>query len=150
MPLPIKDEFGPKERPVTGMVPAVCSFVADIGTHTNSFGKTRKELVIIWEIEQRLKEGEYAGKRFLISKRYAQNLGEKSNLTKDLQSWMGHEMSDEKRKQGIDLEKFQKIRATLNLVASESGFVYPSAIMPAQQGNNMVPECVELQCNLTI
>jgi len=104
-----KDES--KKYPVCpeGTYPAVCIGVYDIGKQktifTNEDGtpKVQHKVIIKFELDERMPEGEYKDKRYNVSKNYTLNLGEKSNLFRDLTSWLG-KLSLEQRKQGIELE----------------------------------------------
>jgi hypothetical protein len=101
-----------------GMHQAVCSHVCDIGTHESTFdGRsiTRKQLVIIWEINEVMNEGKNAGSPFTISKFYTQSLDSKATLRKDLNSWRGRDMSEEELK-GFDVEKLKGVNCMLNIV----------------------------------
>ena len=143
MAIPVRDDGKTFERPTSGIHAAVCAFVEDIGIHVNkTYGKQQAKIVVIWEIDQKIKDGDYAGKPFMVSKRYTKSLNEKAHLTKDLEGWMGHKLTEEKRKEGVDLEKFKGLRCTLNLV--ENGeYINVGAVMPAQENNNLKPVCTE-------
>lgn len=63
--------------------------IIDLGTQTSTYeGKenTRRQSYLTWELPHELKED---GKPFTVSKFYTASLGEKSNLYKDLTSWLG-------------------------------------------------------------
>jgi hypothetical protein len=140
-----KDEGAIREKPSTGMHDAVLVFVANVGTHvekTQWGDKAQHKVVFCWEIDEKLKDGEYAGKPFMVSKRYTFTLFEKGNLSKDLESWGARKISDETRKNGIDLEAFIGKKCTLNLVESADGkYINIGAVLPASKDNSLIPVC---------
>jgi hypothetical protein len=63
MALLAKDEGAVFQKPDTGMHDAICVFVVDVGTHvvTGQFGsKAKHQIVVCFEIDQLIKDGEYA------------------------------------------------------------------------------------------
>lgn len=81
---------GPRELPKIGPQQAVCAFVEPIGKHKKVFNgkeEIKDKLIIIWELTERLQNGEYAGRRMMISKKYTMSLNDKANLRKDLEGW---------------------------------------------------------------
>lgn len=82
-------EFDPIPPVEEGIVNALCIGVFDIGSHYNErFQKHNQEIVIFFEVEHVIPtEGEYKGKRYVLSKRFTASLSEKSNLSKFLDSW---------------------------------------------------------------
>ena len=141
----VKDSGLPHEKPHTGLHDAILVFVQDVGTHivkTQWGDKAQRKIVFCWEIDELLKEGEYAGKPFLLSKRYTFTLFEKGSLSKDLESWFSKKISDETRKTGFDLETLIGRKSTLNLIESEDGkYINIGAVLPAGKDNTMVPVC---------
>jgi hypothetical protein len=64
-----KDEGKDFERATPGMHDAICVFVVDVGTHiqkTQWGDKKQHQIVICWEIDEKLKEGDFAGKPFMV------------------------------------------------------------------------------------
>jgi hypothetical protein len=145
MSLMVRDEGGIREKPMLGLHDAICCFVEDIGTHvtkTQYGNKAQHKIVVIWELDEDLKTGEYAGKPFLMNKQYTFTLFEKGNLAKDLESWFSKKISDETRKNGFDLHTLIGRKCQLNLVESEDGkFVNISNVLPASKTNNMIQVC---------
>jgi hypothetical protein len=139
---------GPHEKPVPGMVDAVCVFVVDIGNHLtkSQYGdKIQHKIVICWEIDQLLQEVEYKGKPFMVSSRYTFTLFEKGNLSKMLESWFSKKIPDETRKKGIDLETLIGKKCTLNLIESDDGkYINVGAVLPASKTNVLVQVCTTL------
>jgi hypothetical protein len=130
-----------------GVVQAVCAFVEDIGTHETTFqGKPiqKHQVVVCWEINAQMTNGEYAGKRFMVSKFYTLSLNEKANLRKDLENWRGKAFTEEELA-GFDVERLKGINCMLNIVEYKkldgTTSQRPSAIMPCIKGlEKMIPE----------
>lgn len=81
------------EYPNIGLTPAVCINVIDGGYEKVIYmgqdkGYQRK-IFILWEIDQRITKGDFAGQHMIISKEYTFAVSPKSNLRKDLESWRG-------------------------------------------------------------
>jgi hypothetical protein len=117
MPVIAKEEKNYEAIP-TGMQQAVCAMVCDIGTHKGEYqGKetTRHQVVIIWELDEKKTEGQFAGEPFQMSKFYTLSLGEKANLRKDLESWRGKPFTAEEL-QGFDLENLVGANCFLNVI----------------------------------
>jgi hypothetical protein len=137
MPEPIIARGNSYEDPPIGPQPAICAFVEDIGTQISTFGTKQKELhqvVIFWELLAKMRQGEYAGQPFLIGKFYTLSLDRRSNLSKDLQTWMPTlKLTPEKRKAGLDLTKLIGRPAMLNISPRDDGNgVRITAVMSCQ------------------
>lgn len=88
---------GPKELPNAGPARAVCCRVFDLGEQ-EFMGQTKRQCLVMWELEQTYTEGEWAGKRMLVSRFYSASLfksddGRMSNLRRDLEAWAGRAMT---------------------------------------------------------
>jgi hypothetical protein len=123
MPIIAKDNgSGGVFEPIpTGTQHAVCAFVEDIGTHEGSYnGKplVRHQIVICWELAEKMTQGDNTGKPFMVSKFYTLSLNEKSNLYKDLISWRGKAFTDEER-DGFDVERLIGANCLLNIVTTK-------------------------------
>jgi len=128
------------EQPTVGMHQAVCVFVEDIGTQITDFGghkEQKHQMVMCFEIDQKLTQGDYAGKPFMVSKFYTVSLHVKSTLSKDLQSWFGKAIPEETRKTGFDLETLIGKNCMLNLTETNTGRIKIDAITPPMA--NMAP-----------
>lgn len=148
------DDF---ERPTNGLVHAVCVFVEDIGTHKGAYqGKEtiRHQCVICFELAEKMKNGDYADKPFMLSKFYTVSLGKKANLSKDLESWFGKEIPPDVRANGFDLKNLIGRNCTLNVITrtTKDGDTYATigGIMPPQAGkekllpvNTVSPEWID-------
>lgn len=135
MPIIAKEEEQGESLP-TGMQHAVCSMVCDIGHQKGEYQgrpNLRHQVIVIWELEEKKKEGKFAGEPFYVSKFYTLSLGEKSNLRADIQSWRGVPFSEQELK-GFDLERLIGANCFLNLVKEENGKVKPKAITPIAKG----------------
>lgn len=128
---------GTFEQPSTGMHQAVCVFVHDIGTHVGEYqGKqnVRHQVIVTWELAEKMKTGEYEGKPFNVSKFYTLSLGDKANLRKDLEGWRGKAFTEEEL-QGFDLRKLIGVNCFLNLSETENGKRKIASVNPLP--NNM-------------
>ena len=117
----VADEAEDFEKCPTGLQRSICYFVEDIGTQEGNYkGKplSKKQLIIGWELEARIKEGEYAGQPFAISKFYTQTINDMSNLCKDLESWRGKKFTVEEKK-GFNMKVVVGVQCTLNIIAEE-------------------------------
>lgn len=85
--------------PPEGMRQACCVDVVDLGIVETNFGK-KDSVRITWELDVDMDDG----RPFIISRRYAKSLHEKSSLHKDLKSWRGRAFTPEELA-GFDLEK---------------------------------------------
>ena len=106
---------------------AVCFSVVDMGMQEVNFQgviSMKRKVRISWEIPGELmKEGEFAGKPFSISKNYTLSFHEKAVLYKDLISWRGRPFSAEELS-GFDLFSILgapcmvKARSTISIARS--------------------------------
>lgn len=139
----VSDNGGNFERVPTGMQHAVCANVFDLGIIPGYQGVMQHKGVMLFELEARRTEGEFAGKRFLVSKSYTMSLNEKANLRKDLASWRGRDFTEDELK-GFDLEKVVGVNCNLNLIPVEkNGKTYANiaSINPVMNGQErLVPE----------
>jgi len=97
---------------------AVCAFVEDIGTHEGSYqGKPimRRQIVVCWELAEKMTKLDNIGKPFMCSKFYTMSLNEKSTLRHDLNAWRGKDMSEDELK-GFDLKTLIGVNCMLNVV----------------------------------
>jgi len=139
-----------------GNYQAVCAFVEDIGTHESSYQGTllkKHQIVVCWELNEKMIVGDNAGKPFMISKFYTLSLHEKANLRKDLESWRGKAFSDEELS-GFDVEKLIGVNCLLNIIENVkqdgSKFAKVSSISPIIKGmapimpiNKVAPEWIQ-------
>lgn len=128
---------GEFENPPEGMHAAVCVNVFDLGDQPGFQGKIAHKVVVMFELDVRKAKGEFAGKRFLISKFYTASLNEKATLRKDLEAWRGRAFTTDELK-GFDLENVKGHGCNLNLIkkAGQDGTekIVISAIVPRFKG----------------
>ena len=106
-----------------GLKQAVCYDVWDIGNQKGEYlgvPNVTHKIIIAWEIEDTQTSGDYAGKRYTISKFYSLSLGRKANLRHDLTSWRGKEFTDEELK-GFEVENIIGVNCLLNIGTSDKG-----------------------------
>ena len=145
MSLIVTDNEIPRERPMLGLHDAICVFVEDIGTHickTQWGDKAQHKVIIMWELDEMMKSGDYAGKPFIQSKQYTFTLFEKGNLSKDIESWFSRKITPEVRKNGFDLQILIGKKCQLNLIESDDGkYVNIGGVMPPSKSNELVQVC---------
>jgi len=137
-----------RELPPSGIQPAVCSKIFDLGRQVTEYNGERKiqhKVLFVWELAATMQSGQFQGKRFVVHKEYTASLHEKATLRKDLESWKGKSIPEDKVREGVDLEKFLKVPATLNIMhkTSKRGNEYAvvNGVMPEQSDAPMlVPE----------
>ena len=101
---------------------AVCFGAWYLGLQKTSYqGKddVKAQVVIGWEIDERIPEGEFADKRFRIYKTYTASLNEKSSLRKHLESWRGKKFAPTERK-AFDLETLIGVPCMLTIIRNEN------------------------------
>lgn len=134
-----------------GTYQAVCYGVWDIGIQTSTWNgeeKKQHKIVISWELDKIIEnEGEYKGKRYVISNRYTLSLGNKATLRSHLESWRGKPFDDLKiQTDGFDIEKLIGANCFINVVhtvSKKNGKTYAniSTIMKCTKGTEkMKPE----------
>lgn len=109
---------GDFEKTPLGNQQAVCAFVEDIGTHRGEYQgvpNERHQIVICWELKAKMKDGDNAGKPFMVPKFYTLSLSEKANLRKDLESWRGRAFTAEQLK-GFDVEVLKGVNCLINVI----------------------------------
>jgi len=101
---------------------AVCVGVWDVGKQKSDFtGEVliKHKVVIRWEIDEEITEGEYKGKKKCVNKFYNLSLHEKSTLRKEIEGWVG-KIPKEQLDNGFDLDSLRGKACMLNIVHSES------------------------------
>jgi hypothetical protein len=124
------------QLPETGLHNAVCSKVFDMGMQEGFEGKLRHEIVIYWELDEDVKDGDFKGQPLTVFKSYTLSLHEKSTLRHDLESWRGRAFTAEEEA-GFDVEKLIGAPCTLNLIAQKTNGkdrVKIAGVMPKQKG----------------
>lgn len=144
MSVMVADKGGGGNPPPAGVHLGVCSRVWDLGEQEGFQGKLQHKVVIVWELDSRIQEGEYAGKRHLHMQTYTASLNEKARLRQDLEAWRGKAFTPEQL-QGFDLELLIGVMCQMNLVeyTKQNGGtgVKMASIMPPPAGAaRMEPE----------
>jgi len=114
MPIIVKQERNFQDPPA-GIPLAVCVDVTEPKEYDTAFGKKRK-FRIVWEIEDKMTDGDKTGQPYLASCFYTPSLNEKSKLYKHLSAWRGKPFSDEEL-EGFDVENI--LGACCRLVIEE-------------------------------
>jgi len=111
------------EKAPTGTIQAVCTFVHDIGLQAGEYqGKPNlaHKVIVSWELAEKMTQGEFAGKPFMVSKYYTLSLSEKANLRKDLENWRGKGFSQDELN-GFDVESIKGSNCLLSITETENG-----------------------------
>jgi hypothetical protein len=115
----IKDSGGTDyEQHPSGVFPARCIRIIDLGTQDESFeGKAKKlrKLVFFFETSELLTEGDFAGQPFMLNREFTASLGEKATLRKSLESWRGRKFT-EQEVAGFDINAVLGKPLMLNVV----------------------------------
>jgi hypothetical protein len=115
MPIIVSDSGKDFEKPSVGWHQAVCTNVYGPFKETYEWqGKpiTAQKVVIMFELSERIKEGDFANQRFTAS------LGEKSKLRPFLESWKGKAFTPEGL-QAFDLELLIGVNCQVNLIEKD-------------------------------
>lgn len=74
---------------------AVCINVCDLGLQPGyDGGAPRQKLAFLFETETRSEEGDYAGRRYLVSRIVTASTSHKGKLVEFLSSWRGHDLTE--------------------------------------------------------
>jgi hypothetical protein len=118
-----------------GVVAARCTRIIDLGTQSSEWqGKPKKthKILVQWESESLMGEGEHAGKPFLISQRYTASLSDKAQLRKDMEAWRGRKFTPAELER-FDLKNVLGKPCMINVVHNENGgktYANIASIMP--------------------
>lgn len=110
-----------REKCPAGQYSAVCIGVYDIGIQKLSYMGETKELhqcIICFELDERMKEGDNSGKRFVMSKTFTISLFEKANLRKTLETWRGKKFTEQELK-GFDIEVLVNVPCMIQIMHEE-------------------------------
>jgi hypothetical protein len=128
---------GDFEDPPVGTHLARCIRLIDLGTQQGEWkGKPiiRRQNVIMWELPTELmKEGEYAGKPFVVTKFYTTSLNTTANLYADLVNWRGQEFSPQELAGFEEKNLLDKV-CMLSLTRNDKGKVRATGIMGKPKG----------------
>lgn len=138
-----KKEEGLKiEALEAGVYMGTCKAIIDLGMQFNEkFNKIAQKIMIIWTIVGEMVLIGEEEKERTISKEYTLSLGEKANLTKDLEAWRGKKFTQEEL-MGFDLVNILNKSCQLNIIKDEkNGKEYNNinAIMALAKGQKAEP-----------
>ena len=126
-----------------GTYQAVWSGVWDIGKQKQEYnGETKypHQLIVRFELNKKITEGEYAGKRYTLNKFYTASLHEKAGLRKDLESWRGKPFTKEELT-GFDVDTIIGANCLIGVIHTPKGKAKIASISPIMQGmEKMTPE----------
>ena len=98
----------------------VCVGVIDIGEQRNeTFKNYSDKMMFIFEIPSETLEIDGEQKPRWLSKEYTVSLSNKSNLKKDIESWMGAQLTDGQIKDGFDLRQLLGKGGQLSVIIEE-------------------------------
>lgn len=136
-----KPEGGDFEPVASGMNPAVCTRIYDLGSHySEAYNKTNKKVCISWEIPGQRIEWEGENMPRMLSRIYTQSLHKKANLRIALESWRSKEFTPEEL-EGFDLKNILAKPCTLQVihkVKDDRTFANIQNVLPATQ--KLTPE----------
>jgi hypothetical protein len=136
MAIMVNDTGGNFEQVPPGTHLAVCKGVYDIGQQKREWKGTIKytrQVIIVFEVNERMTIEEHAGERFNISSWYTASLADKSNLRKDLESWRGRAFTSEELA-GFDIEVLVGKTCLLSIVENDKGKSIISSISKPMKG----------------
>jgi len=100
-----------------------CVWIIDLGTQVSNFddGKKQRRVLISFELpnEKTVFTQEKGEEPFVVSKEYSLTLGPKSNLRRDIQSWLGRNLN-ESEMVDFDLGRFLGKAALVNVIHEAS------------------------------
>lgn len=123
MSIIVKSEGGDFEQLSPGTYRAVCKGVFDIGLQKNEYKgevKYKEQIIIIFEVDERMSIEQYSGERFNMIKWYNKSLHEKANLRRDLENWRGRTFTHDELKE-FDVEKLVGVNCTLSIIKNDHG-----------------------------
>jgi hypothetical protein len=143
MSIIVSDSGKEFEKPSIGMAQAVCRGVWDIGYQKGTWeGQEiiQPKIVVSWEIDELMTEGEYKGKRFTVNEFFTKSLSPKGKLRPALESWRGRPFTREELN-GFDIEKLIGANCLLNLGENKKGKVVVLSVSPLMKNTvKMTPE----------
>ncbi len=130
------DSGGTFEQPEPGTYAAICYKLIDIGTQEGEYQgqKTvRRQVILGWELSEKMTTGDNAGKPFIVSKFYTQSLNEKATLRHDLAGWRGRDFTPDELA-GFDARKILGNSCMLSLTLSDKGKIKVSSVSKLLKG----------------
>jgi hypothetical protein len=136
-------DSGPKELPTKGIHQAVCAQVHSLGYQTFK-GQTSlsPKCVFVFELDEKMKEGQMAGKPFVLSERHSLYMGKPgkpSNLRKFLEKWKEKAYTEEEAK-ATDIKKCEGVPCTLTVTHEpKDGGGFRAKIVDIGKRNTQLP-----------
>jgi len=134
------------EQLPAGNYQGVCYMVSDIGTQEFTWQgevKHAHQVVLLYEVDEVMKEGKLAGKRFVVSETLTLSFHEKAKLLQRIQGWLGRELSKEEM-DGFDLESLIGKNCSINIITNDKGYAKIGSVSPLMKGmKDILPENVE-------
>lgn len=153
MPLVASATSGGSSTPApAGTHVARCVRVIDLGTQKSDgqYGvKIQPKVMLTWELPTELHvfREENGEEPFVVSREYTLNLGDKSNLRKDLESWRGRPFTEEEL-DGFDVSKLLNAACMLNIVhkraANGNTYANIAAVSKMMKGISCPPAILPL------
>jgi len=101
--------------PEEGLHHGVCVDAISIGTVETPWG-AKEKVSLMFELQSTDEDG----KPFLVGKRFTRSLNEKATLRKFLEKWKGSKYTPQDLQEGINLEDYVGMSATLFIVRNET------------------------------
>jgi hypothetical protein len=120
----------------TGWTTGVCTRVIDIGTHWNE-GKQKfqRKIMIGFETNKLMKEGEFAGQPFLVFANFNYSMYQNAHLCGFIEDWEGRRFPSQDEADDYDLSKLIGKPAFMNVVRSDDGkYTNIQTIGPVPEG----------------
>lgn len=117
------ENSGNFEQLQPGTYRAICKGVFDIGIQKQEYNgevKYPDQIIMIFEVDARIQNGEYANERYNMSKWYTKSLHEKAALRHHLEAWRGKPFS-ETELMGFDLDRVIGATCTLTISLNQNG-----------------------------
>jgi hypothetical protein len=139
-----------REQLPAGNYQGVCYMVRDIGTQVTPFSdpetglpKKIHQVVILYEIDEQMTEGKYAGKRFVVNETLTLSFHEKAKLLQRIEGWFGRELSEDELN-GFDLESLIGMNCMVNIVTNDKGYAKVASVSPLMKKMTpIIPENAE-------
>lgn len=136
----VKNNGGDFEQLQPGTYQAVCKGVFDIGQQRQEYNGDVKyvdQVIIVFEVDERMTIEKHAGERFSMSGWYTKSLHEKAKLRKVLENWRGKAFT-ETELEGFDLEVLIGVNCMLSVTKSSSGKSIIGSISPPMKGSSKI------------
>lgn len=128
---------GDFEQAPIGSHVARCVKVIDIGTQKGEYqgqANIRRQCIVGWELPNELmKDGDFKGKPFVVSRFYTASLGEKANLRKDLENWRGRSFTEQELL-GFESKNIIGKPCMLSIIHNDKGKARVSGVMALPKG----------------